>query len=79
VLSHPGGDLGACPQAELAQDITDVRVRGALRNDQLHRNFAIGQPARDQVSDLTLARTEGIRFALGGIFVGRAVRRLAEE
>src|SRR5262249_35115900 len=39
VLNHPGGDLGACPQAELAQDIADVGVRGALCYDELRRNF----------------------------------------
>ena len=79
LLSRPRGDLGACPQAELAQNVADLGIRRALRDDELGSNFAIGQPARDQAGDLTLARTESVRFALGGFIVVRSGHPLSEE
>jgi hypothetical protein len=53
-----GGDLGAVAAAELGQDVTHVRVDGAVGDEQPLGDLPVRQTPCDQLRDLTLTRSE---------------------
>src|SRR5438105_10191091 len=69
VLGGPDADLGARGEAQLVEDVLDVRAGGPLCDDQLGRDLAIAEPARHQRHDLPLAPTQWSRAyrAPGGL------------
>jgi hypothetical protein len=52
MLQHPDGHLGARAQTELGEHVGHVRLGGALGDDQLLGNFAVGAAVGDQHRDL---------------------------
>src|SRR5216683_4942860 len=55
VLDSPGGELGASPQVELAQNLADVCLGGPFSDGQLGGNLAVGETARKECDHLLLA------------------------
>src|SRR5215210_7200143 len=55
---HPGGNLRARRQLQLLEDVADVVLYGALREHELFRDPAVGEPARHQLGHLPLAAGE---------------------
>src|SRR5580704_15180950 len=56
--SQPRGDLAAVAEPELDQDVLDVVLRGPLGHEQGLADLLVGQPARDQLGHLDLARAQ---------------------
>ena len=50
--TEPGGELDARGDAQLAEDVLEVRVDGALGDAELLRDVAVGHPLADQRRDL---------------------------
>ena len=83
LLGDPGADLGAGTKAELGQDVLDVRLCGALRDDQLCSDVLVPQPIGDEPSDLLLAwgewraaRASGRSSGIGFLVVDGESERL---
>ena len=51
----PRGDLRARVEAELGEDALDVRINGALGDDQLFGNLAVGATLGNTHRDLAFA------------------------
>src|SRR2546430_2462677 len=64
-LGTPGRDLRAMVHAELVEDVLHVVVDGALGDDELLRDLAIGHALRDHHRDLRLAHREPGRTVAG--------------
>jgi hypothetical protein len=54
-MSHPGGYLDARSEAELAQNMFDVYLDGALANHQPPGDFSIAQSASHQTAARPIA------------------------
>src|SRR5258707_4675887 len=65
VLDGPGGELGASPQVELAQNLADVCLGGPFSDGQLGGNLAVGETARQECDHLLLASGEPFRCDVG--------------
>src|SRR5579864_4150407 len=61
-LRHPGGNLHAGPETELAPDLLDVTLRSALRDEQTRGNLPIRQTLSDKDCHLTLSAGETGRY-----------------
>ena len=66
MADHPGRELRPRRQAQLVQNVAHVDVRGALRDDQHACDLSVGQAARDQDDDLSLARRQQRHLSVGG-------------
>ena len=55
VIEREDDRRGAVAQLELAEDAADVRLHGALTDDQLLGNLRVRSPASDEAQHLKLA------------------------
>src|SRR5919202_2610401 len=60
LLADPGGDLVAGAEAELVEDVLDVRLRRARRDHERGGNLPAREPPCDQDRHLSLARRQRI-------------------
>ena len=58
LLDGPAGRLAPRREPELVQDMADVRIDRARRQDQRSRDAAVGEPLGDQAGHLPLTRAE---------------------
>src|SRR3984893_3330332 len=54
-VARPGGDVGAVGQAELAEDVLDVALGGALGDVHEGGDLLVGQALRDVCGDFAFA------------------------
>ena len=58
VLERPNCKLCPRPQTDLVENMRDVRLDSADREDQPFRNFFVSETLRDQQRDILLALSE---------------------
>src|SRR5215208_401923 len=68
----PGGNLRARRQIQLLEDVADVVLHGALREEELLGDLSVGEAARQQVRNTLLAAGELRRRFAGR----RSLRRM---
>ena len=64
VLGHPRGDLRSSGQRQLAQNVADMGLCGALADDQFACDLRVTEPASHEECHLTLARSQAVRSFL---------------
>jgi hypothetical protein len=63
LLDRPEGNLGPRGEAQLPEDVLDVRRDRALGDDEVVGDLAVGEAAREQQRHLALARGQVGRMA----------------